>query len=284
MQSMVPVMNTSTPGPAQGTHGVGCGCVQRSDGRLLPALFLDRDGTLVHPRHYPSRPEDLRLYDGLDPYLRCLQESGFRLVVVTNQSGIARGYFTQADLRQMHAHLAAQLARMGVRLDAIYHCPHHPDGAIPELAVRCTCRKPQPGMVLQAATDLGLDLRHSWLVGDILDDIEAGNRAGCRTILVDLGTESPPERAVRRPDFVARDTLHALQIIGRLACGARRAAWSWSARRTPHAERHVADLDLTYRPPHWPPRSTTDPVDRTELPTADCLLPTGGGGRHGHGG
>src|SRR5437588_2001998 len=177
-------MNTSTPGAAQGTHGVGCGCVQRSDGRLHPALFLDRDGTLVHPRHYPSRPEDLRLYDGLGPYLRCLQESGFRLVVVTNQSGIARGYFTAAHLRQMHAHLAAQLARLGVRLDAIYHCPHHPDGAIPELAVRCTCRKPQPGLVLQAAAALSLDPRHSWLVGDILDDVEAGNRAGCRTILV----------------------------------------------------------------------------------------------------
>jgi D-glycero-D-manno-heptose 1,7-bisphosphate phosphatase len=155
----------------------------------------------------------LRLYDGLGPYLRCLQQAGFRLVVVTNQSGIARGYFTAADLRRMHAHLAAQLARLGVRLDAIYHCPHHPDGAIPELAVRCTCRKPQPGMVLRAAADLGLDARRSWLVGDILDDVEAGKRAGCRTILVDLGTEPPPERAARRPDYVARDTRHALQII-----------------------------------------------------------------------
>jgi D-glycero-D-manno-heptose 1,7-bisphosphate phosphatase len=285
-------MNTSTPGAAQGTHGVGCGCVQRSDGRLLPALFLDRDGTLVHPRHYPSRPEDLRLYDGLDPYLRCLQASGFRLVVVTNQSGIARGYFTEADLRQMHAHLAARLARMGVRLDAIYHCPHHPDGAIPELAVRCTCRKPQPGMVLRAAADLGLDLRHSWLVGDILDDVEAGNRAGCRTILVDLGTESPPERAVRRPDFVARDTLHALQIITTMA------VWgSWRADLSPAMSGSPAQTpDLTYHPPHWPPIATADGVDPADLPgrmqsarTTDCL---GGcktpvlsmGGSHGSGG
>ena len=277
-------MSTSTPGAARHvpcghsqtstTAAVGVwqpraaphgGRGQRSAGRRAPALFLDRDGTLVHPRHYPSRPEDLRLYDGLGPHLRCLQESGFRLVVVTNQSGIARGYFTEADLRQMHAHLAAQLARMGVRLDAIYHCPHHPDGAIPALAVRCTCRKPQPGMVLRAVADLGLDPRRSWFVGDILDDVEAGNRAGCRTILVDLGTEPPPERAVRRPDFVARDTLHALQIITTMA------AWgSWPADLSdvmPPNSR-PAEVDLGYRPPHWPPIPIAGRMHSAELPTA----------------
>jgi D-glycero-D-manno-heptose 1,7-bisphosphate phosphatase len=275
--------------PRTAPHG---GRGQRSAGRRAPALFLDRDGTLVHPRHYPSRPEDLRLYDGLDPYLRCLRESGFRLVVVTNQSGIARGYFTEADLRQMHEHLAAQLARMGVRLDAIYHCPHHPDGAIPELAVRCTCRKPQPGMVLQAAADLGLDPRRSWLVGDILDDVEAGNRAGCRTILVDLGTEPPPERAVRRPDFVARDTPHALQIITTMA------VWgSWPANLSYVTSGSPAQTpDLTYHPPHLPPVATADGVDPADLPgrmhyaqaggslggCTTSVLPTGGS--HGSGG
>ncbi len=177
------------------------------------AVFLDRDGTLVHSRHYPSRPEDLRLYEGIDPALRNLQQAGFRLVVVTNQAGIARGYFTEADLQRMHEHLAMQLAQLGVRLDGIYYCPHHPAGVIPELSVHCDCRKPQPGMLLQAAADLDLDLHSSWFVGDILDDIEAGKRAGCRTILVDLGTEQLPERLIRRPDFIARDTLHALQII-----------------------------------------------------------------------
>src|ERR671932_1084917 len=275
--------------PRTAPHG---GHAQRWAGRRAPALFLDRDGTLVHPRHYPSRPEDLRLYDGLGPYLRCLQESGFRLVIVTNQSGIARGYFTEADLRQMHAHLAAQLARIGARLDAIYHCPHHPDGVIPALAVRCTCRKPQPGMVLRAVADLGLDPQRSWLVGDILDDVEAGNRAGCRTILVDLGTEPPPERALRRPDFVARDTLHALQIITTIA------VWgSWPADLSPATSGSPAwTPDLTYHPPHWPPIATADGVDPAEPP--GCLaytqavgslgvcktpvLPTGGS--HGHGG
>ncbi len=177
------------------------------------ALFLDRDGTLVHPRHYPSRPEQLHLYLGIGPTLRALQSAGLRMVIITNQAGIARGYFTEADLQRMHTHLTNELAHIGVHVDGIYHCPHHPEGVIPELAIHCKCRKPQPGMLLQAARDLNLDLEHSWFVGDILDDVEAGNRAGCRTILVDLGTEHLPEQHVRCPSYVARDTRHALQII-----------------------------------------------------------------------
>ena len=196
------------------------------------ALFLDRDGTLVQPRHYPSRPEDLVLFDAVGPELRALQRAGLRLVVITNQSGIARGYFGEADLRRMHDHLAGELARFGVRLDGVYHCPHHPDGVVPELARRCDCRKPQPGMLLRAAADLDLDLARSWFVGDILDDVEAGNRAGCRTILVDLGTEPPPDRPLRRPHYVARGTCHALRIV--------------------RAMEHRGSLpDLSYRPARW---------------------------------
>ncbi len=132
----------------------------------------------------------------------------------------------------MHDHLTQELAHMGVHIDGIYHCPHHPDGVIPELAIHCTCRKPQPGMLLQAATELNLDLEHSWFVGDILDDVEAGNRAGCRTILVDLGTERLPEQQVRCPSYVARDTRHALSIIA--AC------------------EHVSPaVEMDYCPPTW---------------------------------
>ncbi|HEX8036933.1 MAG TPA: HAD family hydrolase [Ktedonobacterales bacterium] len=206
------------------------------------AIFLDRDGTLVHPRHYPSRPEDLHLYTGIGPGLRRLQSAQFRLVVVTNQSGIARGYFTEQDLERMHLHLRRQLARVGVRLDGIYYCPHHPDGAIPALAMRCTCRKPQAGMPLRAAADLDLDLGRSWFVGDILDDIEAGRRAGCRTVLVDLGTESPARSPLRQPHYIARDTRHALRIIAAV-------------------ERLGASTNLHYVPPTWLGRARThDPA------------------------
>ena len=180
------------------------------------AIFMDRDGTLVEPRHYPSRPEDLRLYAGIGVPLRRLQQLGFRLVVVTNQSGIARGYFSEADLASMHVHLAEELAAFGVRLDAVYYCAHHPEGSVPELSVRCECRKPEPGMLRQSAADLDLDLHASWLVGDILDDIEAGKRAGCKTVLVDLGTEAFDPDRLRRPDFVTRSTREALQLITRL--------------------------------------------------------------------
>jgi len=196
------------------------------------AVFLDRDGTLVYPRHYPSKPEELRLYENIAPGLRALQKAGFRLVVITNQAGIARGYFSETDLQCMHAHLTRELAQAGVRLDAIYYCPHHPQGVIPELAVRCDCRKPQPGMILRAAADLDIDLCLSWFVGDILDDIEAGNRAGCRTILVDLGTERLPQLQIRRPSFVARDSLHALRIIAAI-------------------ELPGPPTDFTYHPPSW---------------------------------
>ncbi|MBC8159580.1 MAG: HAD family hydrolase [Roseiflexaceae bacterium] len=177
------------------------------------AIFLDRDGTLVHVRHYPTRPEQLVLYDNLGQGLRTLQQAGFKLFVITNQGGIALGFFGEPELALMHAHLAHELAQLHVRINGFYHCPHHPDGVRAELAIACECRKPRPGMLLRAAAEHGIDLARSWFVGDILDDVEAGRRAGCRTVLVDLGTESPPLSLIRTPHAVARDTVHALAII-----------------------------------------------------------------------
>ncbi|QBD83534.1 HAD family hydrolase [Ktedonosporobacter rubrisoli] len=196
------------------------------------ALFLDRDGTLVYPAHYPSRPQDLHLYENIGPELCALQKMGFSIVLITNQSGIARGYFTELDLQHMHIYLAAELEKWGVRLDAIYYCPHHPDGIVPELSIRCACRKPQPGMLLRAADELDIELERSWFIGDILDDVEAGNRAGCQTILIDLGTERRPEAAVRCPSFVAPSTLQALRLIQTV-------------------EALAPTLDLVYRPEGW---------------------------------
>lgn len=196
------------------------------------AVFLDRDGTLVHARHYPSRPDDLVLYSGVVSELATLSAAGFALIVVTNQSGIARGLFTTEALDRMHDHLRRELEAGGAYLDAIYICPHHPEGSVAGFTIDCNCRKPRPGMLLQAARDLGIDLNRSWLVGDILDDVEAGNRAGCRTVLVDLGTERMPQDPIRSPDLLARSTVHALQMIQ-----------SIDANGTP--------VDLHYLPPTW---------------------------------
>ncbi len=198
------------------------------------ALFLDRDGTLVYPRHYPSRPEQLVLYEGIGPELQALQAAGFSIVIITNQAGLARGLFTEADLDLMHGYLRSELAALGVRIDGIYFCPHHPEGQVPELTKVCDCRKPRPGMLRQAAEDLHLDLQQSWFLGDILDDVEAGHRAGCRSILVDQGTEKLPTSEIRRPEYVSRSTVHALQIVRAL-------------------EQSGPAVEMTYRPESWQP-------------------------------
>lgn len=184
-------------------------------------LFLDRDGTLVHPRHYPARPEELQLYDDIDDGLRRLQRLGFRLVVITNQAGLALSYFGATELERMHEHLARLLAQRGVYLDGIFHCPHHPDGIVAELAIACDCRKPRPGLLYTAAAQLDLDLARSWFVGDILHDVEAGNRAGCRTALVNNGGETEwLGGPFRTPELIAADTRQALDLIYALEVGA----------------------------------------------------------------
>lgn len=205
------------------------------------ALFLDRDGTLVVARHYPRGPEELELYPSVGAALRPIQDAGFRLVMITNQSGLAHGYFDADALTRMHDHLRAELGRDGVQLDGVYHCPHHPDGVVKELAVPCDCRKPRPGMIRQAARDLDIDPSRSWFVGDILDDMEAGQRAGCRTVLVDLGTESETSLPLRQPDYVGRDMSHALAIIA--------------------AVEHLGDAaDLAYLPEAWGTPGRREPL------------------------
>lgn len=163
----------------------------RPAARLARAVFLDRDGTLIRDRQYDFRPDALELVPGAGPALRRLRAAGFRLVVVTNQSGVARGYFDEAAVRAVHRRLAALLAVAGAPLDACYYCPHHPAGPVSRYAVDCACRKPRPGLLLGAAADLAIDLARSWMVGDIWDDCRAGAAAGCRTVLVSA-TEPPP--------------------------------------------------------------------------------------------
>ena len=154
---------------------------------LQPAVFLDRDGTINEEKEYLWRIEDFAFIDGVPAAIRRLKEAGFRVIVVTNQSGVARGYYDLAAVDNLHRHLQAELARHGTAVDAFYVCPHHPDHGIGELRRDCDCRKGAPGLLLQAAAEHALDLSRSYMVGDKAADLEAGRRAGCTSLLVLTG-------------------------------------------------------------------------------------------------
>lgn len=145
---------------------------------LVPAAFLDRDGVLNIDDGYVFRPEDLRLVEGAAAAVRRLNEAGLRVIVVTNQSGVARGYFSEAEMHGFNAHLAATLAKAGARLDAIYACPYHPEGVVPRYRLDHPDRKPRPGMILRAMAEHAIDPARSFLIGDKESDIEAARQAG----------------------------------------------------------------------------------------------------------
>lgn len=178
------------------------------------AIFLDKDGTLVDDVPYNVNPELIELSWHAGQALQILQELGFALIVVTNQSGVARGLFTEAALGPVHQRLSDLLAQYGVRLDGFHYCPHHPEGVVGRYAVQCTCRKPMPGMLLRAASELDIDLSRSWMIGDILHDVEAGRRAGCRTVLIDNGNETEWKMSpLRTPHLSAPDLYTAATMI-----------------------------------------------------------------------
>ena len=179
-----------------------------------PVVFLDKDGTLVDDVPYNVDSARIRLAAGAAEGLPRLRAAGFRLAVVSNQSGVARGYFPEAALGGVEAKLRELLSDLGVPLDGFFYCPHHPGGTVQGYAVACDCRKPAPGMIVAAARQLGADPRACWMVGDILDDVEAGRRAGCRTVLIDNGNEPVwvpgPDR---EPHHRAADLAAAARLI-----------------------------------------------------------------------
>lgn len=181
---------------------------------LNRAVFIDKDGTLVHDVPYNVDPARIRLRDDAGPALGRLQRCGYRLVLVTNQPGVALRLFERGALDGVWTALAEALSPFGVVFDAIYYCPHHPAGQDPRFALVCDCRKPMPGLLLRAAREHRLDLAASWIIGDILDDVEAGRRAGCRAVLLDTGSETEwRDGPLRRPDHIASSLTDAVDRI-----------------------------------------------------------------------
>jgi D-glycero-D-manno-heptose 1,7-bisphosphate phosphatase len=181
-----------------------------------PAVFLDRDGTLVEEVGYLDRLERLQLFPYTTEALRILARAGFRLVVITNQAGVARGYFDEGFVQRANQHLVDRLADAGVTVDGVYFCPHHPDGTVERYRVACECRKPNPGMLRAAERDLAIDLSRSWVVGDRWLDVALAAGVGARGILVRTGYgETEAARPVDgvNPTAIAAHLLGAASLI-----------------------------------------------------------------------
>ncbi|HEX8676435.1 MAG TPA: HAD family hydrolase [Segetibacter sp.] len=182
------------------------------------AIFLDKDGTLIPDVPYNVNPDFISLQKGVVEGLKLLKDHGYVFAVISNQAGVARGYFKFDDLEKVKEKLNLLLNQEGIQIEGYYFCPHHPLGKVPEYSIACSCRKPEPGMILKAARDLEIDTQKSWMIGDILNDVEAGNKAGCKTILLDIGNETEwVEGLFRKPTFVAFDFLQAARFISNVS-------------------------------------------------------------------
>jgi D-glycero-D-manno-heptose 1,7-bisphosphate phosphatase len=180
--------------------------LRHSSGQALrPAVFLDRDGTIIEDVGYLDAIERMVLFPWSIEAIRALNRADLAVVVVTNQSGVARKYFAEAFVAEAHRALDERLAEGSARIDAYYYCPHHPDGKIDKYRRECDCRKPAPGLVDRAARDLGLDVKRSFVVGDTWRDVGLARAVGARAILVRTGAGAIEER--RPPPGVAADAI-----------------------------------------------------------------------------
>jgi D-glycero-D-manno-heptose 1,7-bisphosphate phosphatase len=185
---------------------------------LRPAIFMDRDGTLAHEVGYVNDVSRFRLFPWSVEAVRLVNRSGYAAVMVTNQAGVARGYFPEAAIQEVHAALGAVFADGAARLDGVYYCPHHPQAGEPPYRQDCDCRKPRPGLLTRAAADLGLALERSWVVGDRLGDLQVAWAVGARGAMVKTGygrgelRHHAPSWA-RQPDLVAEHVLEAVSRI-----------------------------------------------------------------------
>lgn len=171
------------------------------------AIFFDKDGTLIHDVPYNVNPELIRFKEYVFESVKLLQQNGFLIIIISNQPGIGLGYFMESDLMRVKEKIENSFWQHEITLNGFYFCPHTP-------GEECNCRKPKPGLILKAAHDLNIELSESWMVGDILNDVEAGKRAGCKAILIDNGNETEWERGnYRVPDMMAKDIKDAAEYI-----------------------------------------------------------------------
>ncbi|MDB6117589.1 MAG: hydrolase, HAD-superfamily, subfamily [Verrucomicrobiaceae bacterium] len=178
------------------------------------AVFIDKDGTLIDDVPYNVDPSAVRFAAGVEETLGRLNSAGFELFIITNQAGVAMGRVKETELPVLQDFFATAFEGMGCRLAGFYYCPHHPEAADEEYRVACDCRKPAPGMLRRAATEHHLSLPDSWFIGDILNDVEAGRLAGCRTVLINNGNETEwvmtPQR---QPHFTVPDFRSAVDVV-----------------------------------------------------------------------
>lgn len=190
----------------------------------MKAVFLDRDGVINELFYYkeqgivdsPFIAEQVRLFPGVGEAIRKFKQMGFKVVLVSNQPGMAKGYLSEETFGEIQQKMESELAKEGVVLDGEYYCFHHPEAKVERLKANCECRKPKPGMLLQAAKDLGINLSESWMIGDGLTDVQAGKRAGCRTVLIGrMKCElcHLMDEVDARPDRIAGNLLQAAKII-----------------------------------------------------------------------
>ena len=154
---------------------------------MKPAIFFDRDGVLNHDLGYVHKPSDFKWIDGAIEAIKFLNHNGYLVIIVTNQSGLARGYFSKEDLNNLHNWMNGVLLKKGARVDKIYYCPHHPDGLVENYSIKCSCRKPEPGMIFQAINDLKVEASASFLIGDKESDLQAAQSAGIKGYLFEGG-------------------------------------------------------------------------------------------------
>jgi D-glycero-D-manno-heptose 1,7-bisphosphate phosphatase len=177
---------------------------------MRKAIFIDKDGTLIPDIPYNVNPNLVTLQDNAVKGLRLLQDEGYLLLIISNQAGVAHGYFSENSLIAIKQKIESLLTTNDLILSGFYYCPHHPEGKVEKYAINCQCRKPLPGMILQAAKEHNINLSESWMIGDILNDVEAGARAGCHTVLINNGNETEWDNGpYRKPTFTCKDINHA---------------------------------------------------------------------------